>query len=258
MQEANKHALPGAANDTWRTWLMTGTHRGPVDRRRLRGAHRGLKRMLLEGVGEWSNRPYTWKDFSDAMVRHAVDDAIRSLPSEDKTLIKLAYFGGYSNRKIAAEVGMTEATVQRRLRRALSRISDHVQHGAVMARRATYALVAWLGGRWCQDWINHAAHASVVVAAAAIVASGAVAPAQASTPVPDQPVIVNPVVAAPAPAMQNSAPQEIGRPAVTEVAQPASAADAAVVSRLPIAVPVILPTVPPLPSPLPALKPPKL
>ena len=136
MPVAENHVLPGATNDTWRTWLMTGVRRTPVDRRRMRGAHKGLKKMLLEGMNNGDDRPHAWKDFSGAMIRHAVDEAIRSLPHEDNEVVKLAYFGGYSNREIASQVGLTEGTVQRRLRRALGAISEHVQRGRAMGRRA--------------------------------------------------------------------------------------------------------------------------
>src|SRR2546421_2041689 len=121
MSEAENHALPGATNDTWRTWLMTGARRSPIDRRRVRGAYKGLKSMLLEGMGDVEERPHAWRDFSGAMIRHAVDEAIRSLPSQDTHVVKLAYFGGFSNREIAEQVGLTEATVQRRFRRRPAR-----------------------------------------------------------------------------------------------------------------------------------------
>src|SRR5438105_255276 len=168
MPEAENHALPGATNDTWRTWLMTGARRSPVDRRRVRGAYKGLKRMLLEGMANAEERPHAWRDFSGAMIRHAVDDAIRSLPSEDTHVVKLAYFGGFSNREIAEQVGLTEATVQRRLRRALATISDHIQHGRTLGRLAIYALTVWLSGRWLTDSAHHFAQAAVVALAAAV------------------------------------------------------------------------------------------
>lgn len=38
------------------------------------------------------------------MIRHAVDDAMKELPVQDKQLVKLAYFGGLSNREIAAVI----------------------------------------------------------------------------------------------------------------------------------------------------------
>ena len=122
--EPEKHVLPGSTTDTWRTWLMTGARHAPVDRRRVRGEHMGLKRVLLEGMADMHERPHAWKDFSGAMIRHAIDEAMRSLPAQDTQVVKLAYFGGYSNKQIADQVGLTEATVQRRLKRALSNIAN--------------------------------------------------------------------------------------------------------------------------------------
>jgi predicted DNA-binding protein (UPF0251 family) len=169
MAEAENHNVPVATNDSWRTWLMTGARRNPVDKRRMRGANKGLKKILLEGLTNGGDRPPTWTDFSGAMVRHAVDDAMRTLPKEDHQVVKLAYFGGYSNREIAAVVGLTEGTVQRRLRRALQAISEHVQHGRALGRRAVYALTVWFSGRWISDTLQQAVPVGVVAAATVII-----------------------------------------------------------------------------------------
>lgn len=171
MPEAENRALAGSTNDSWRTWLMTGARRAPVDRRRVRGAHKGLKKMLLEGMTNGDDRPHAWKDFSGAMIRHAVDEAMRTLAAEDKQVVKLAYFGGYSNHDIAVETGLTEATVQRRLRRALAAISDHIQRGRALGRKAMYALTLWFSARWLSELASHAAPAAVVVAVTVIVVS---------------------------------------------------------------------------------------
>lgn len=182
MPDANHDLLPVATYESWRTWLMNGTRRGPVDRRRLRGAHRGLKQMLLEGAGD-RNRPKSWKEFSEAMVRHSVDEAMRMLPVEDATVVKLAFFGGYSNREIAVQVGVAEATVQRRLREALDKISEYVQRGRTVGRRAFYALLIWISERTLSDVAHHTVQVAAVAAAATIViAAPAVRPASGSTP----------------------------------------------------------------------------
>jgi predicted DNA-binding protein (UPF0251 family) len=169
MPEGENHVLSGATNDIWRTWLMTGVRRAPADRRRMRGAHKGLKKMLLEGMSNGEDRPHAWKDFSGAMIRHAVDEAIGSLPQEDKQVVKLAYFGGYSNREIASQVGLTEGTVQRRLRRALSAISEHIQHGRALGRRAANALMIGLCARWLHDTAHQLVQVAAVAGAAAII-----------------------------------------------------------------------------------------
>jgi len=169
MSDVENHTVPPATNDSWRAWLMTGARRTPVDRRRLRGANRGLKKILLEGLVGPGQNAYRWQDFSGAMVRHAVDDAMRNLPPEETRVVKLAYFGGYSNREIAREVGLTEWTVQRRLRRALAAISDHIQHGQELGRRAVYGLALFLSGRWLSETASHMWTATAVASAAVVI-----------------------------------------------------------------------------------------
>jgi RNA polymerase sigma factor (sigma-70 family) len=183
LSETENDTLPGAINDSWRTWLMTGARRVPLDPRRMQGAHRGLKKILGEGLENVAESPYTWKDFSGAMVRHAVGDALHALPEEDTKVVKLAYFGGYSNREIARHVGLTETAVQRRLRRALAAISDHIQHGRALGRRALYAIGVFLTGRWLSEPAHQAWQAAAVAGAAAVVVATAqpIAPAGQAT-----------------------------------------------------------------------------
>src|SRR5690348_17839638 len=113
MRRLDTGSVLETAQDTWRTWLLTGVRRDPVDRRRIRGSHLGLKKMLLEGMNVRIDKPYTWKEFSDAMVRQSVGEAMHSMRGEDSQLVKLAYFGGLSNAEIAGNMGMAEATVER-------------------------------------------------------------------------------------------------------------------------------------------------
>jgi hypothetical protein len=161
---------------------MTGSQRTPVDKRRLRGAHRGLKKMLIEGMTNGGDKPHAWKEFSGAMIRHAVDEAMRALPAQDKQMVKLAYFGGLSNREIAENIGMTEATVQRRLRRAVDAISEYIERGRSFGRRAFYALTIWLCGRWIGDAAHQAVQAAAVMSAAVIIVAQPAVPLRPSTP----------------------------------------------------------------------------
>lgn len=235
MSDVNDHTVPPETYESWRSWLMTGARRSAVDRRRLRGAHKGLKKILLEGLVNAGE--HRWQDFSGAMVRHAVDDAMRSLPPEDTQVVKLAYFGGYSNREIAREVGLTEGTVQRRLRRALAAISDHIQHGHELGRRAAYGLAFFLSGRWLSQAASHVWTATAVASAAVVIV--------AAQPVPGT---IQHHLAAPATqAAQRSGPVVAPVPSPTVPAQ----------IQAPISAPVTLPTVqvpkltlPPIPAKL--------
>jgi len=133
--------------DTWRSWLMTGSRGTSADRRRVRGAHRGLKKILTEGMANGGEHTQPWKDFSGAMVRQAVNEALHQLPPDHEQVVKLAYFGGLSNREIAQHLGLSVGGVQRRLRQALARVSDHIEHGRAGGRRAFIALMGWLAAR---------------------------------------------------------------------------------------------------------------
>jgi len=188
-KEAGFIVLPAEASDSWRTWLLTGVRKPPFDRRRIRGAHKGLKKMLVEGTVP-AEGPLPWNDFSSAMVRQAVDEALNALPAEHKQAVKLAYFGGLSNQQVAEQLGVGEGVVDRRLREALARVSAYIQVGKDAARRTIYAITGWFTMRSIFDAIrraqaqvtDHAAQAAVVVACgavtAAILAGTAPSPAQ--------------------------------------------------------------------------------
>jgi len=178
VKEADFIVLPAAASDSWRTWLMTGIRKRPFDRRRVRGDHKGLKKMLVEGTPP-SDGTLPWNDFSSAMVRQSVDEALNTLPSGHKQAVKLAYFGGLTNEEIAAQLGVGEGAVRRRLREALNAVSKHVELGRAAARRTIYAIAAWFGARSIVDMArrgvenasDHAAQAAVVIACGAVTAS---------------------------------------------------------------------------------------
>src|SRR3981081_4251161 len=90
----------------WRSWLATGARRVPIDRRRARGAESHLKKILV-------GAPPGAVDFSSAMARQAVDEALHSLPPQHKQVVKLAYFAGLTNLEIAQELGLSVSEVRR-------------------------------------------------------------------------------------------------------------------------------------------------
>src|SRR5260370_8735216 len=123
---AENDVVPPSASSSWRSWLITGTRRAPIYRRRVRGAHKGLKRMLAEGMGDGVEGQNTWKSFSGALVRQAVGDAVTSLPPRQKQLIKLAYFTDLSNREIAQGLRITLTSVTTHLPHAIATCPVHV------------------------------------------------------------------------------------------------------------------------------------
>jgi Sigma-70, region 4 len=199
----NHHVAPQAASESWRTWLMTGIRRGPIYRRRVRGAHKGLKRMLVEGMRDGVDGQRTWRGFSGAMVRQSVGEAVGSLPPLQRQLIKLAYFSDLSNREIAHDLGMTLSSVERGLPEAMARVSEHVERGRTAGRKAIYAVAMFLGGRWLneahqaagasvQQWVKAGTLLLVTATAGAVLAAHLASPApRAHVDQPGTPVVVS-------------------------------------------------------------------
>jgi hypothetical protein len=174
---------------------------------------------------------------------------MRALPTQDKHLVKLAYFGGLSNREIAENIGMTEATVQRRLRRAIDAISEYIERGRSFGRRAFYALTLWLCGRWVGDAAHQVVQAAAVATASVIIVAQPAAPLKDVTPVykpAHMPAAAAP--AAPAANDQVAPPKPI--PATSDAKALPQQVPAPPVQVPKVELPV---TLPPLPAPLPRL-----
>ena len=230
--------------EIWRTWLVTGARAHPIDKRRLQGEHRGLKQLLAEGgEAEVMSRP--WRDFSRAMVRQSVGEAMDRLTARERVVLTMAYFAGFSNEEIAEELGMTVRGVQRSLRRALDRLSIALERG----RRIALAIVAAVAAGRISQWLRDALSAGDAQAIAAAVVAGVVAVAPAAAPVTHQrstaaAVATHAVQATSAPAPEAAPawrPPAVPQAASGAPAPPVSAPSEPAVSASSIAVP-------PLPS----------
>ncbi len=182
--------------EPWRQWLRTGTQRNRIDLRRGNGAHRRIKKVLIEGKENGTSHPERWEGFSSSMDRHTVDEALNALPEDHRTVVKLAYFYGLTNRQIAEQLGVTVGTVRTRLRQGLATASAYVERGRAATSKAlygaTFGLVFWLTGkpfvheaqRQPATGPDHVLQASIAlaagVAAVAVFLANPVSPAQLS------------------------------------------------------------------------------
>lgn len=219
---------------------MTGSRPEPIYRRRVRGAHKGLKRMFVEGTTGADDNGHSWKRFSGAMVRQAVDEAVSSLPPRQMQLIKLAYFSDLTNREIAHALGITLSSVERGLREAIARVSEYIERGKGAGRKAIYAIGLFFAGR-------QLVKAGVLVVATAT--AGAVVSAQ-----PGSSVHLAPVDPASTPAVAAAQPYVVLQHHMVNVARATNKAAAHAVSLPPkldlpkVTVPIPL-TLPPVPVP---------
>ncbi len=61
---------------------------------------------------------------SDGAARRRVQVALDRLPERDRELIKLAYWSEFSQRELAAQLGVSVGTVKARTRCALTRLAE--------------------------------------------------------------------------------------------------------------------------------------
>jgi Sigma-70, region 4 len=248
----------------WRAWLTSGARRVPIDSRRARGADTQLKKTLMGG-------PSGPVDFSSAMARQAIDEAMNELPTQHRQVVKLAYFGGLTNRQIAQQLGLTVGGVRHRLHESLTVVSAYMKRGRAASKRAVHGLSIWLSWRRFGDGpqglqgpaVDHVLQAGIVavmtVAASAMLlaqppaAGAAPAPHQAraetfeSAPAGRHAKVAHPSTSAALPSMNKAmAASGSGRTAAVP-----SAAVKVAIPALPVSLTAPLP-IPPLPVTVPA------
>jgi RNA polymerase sigma-70 factor (ECF subfamily) len=110
-----------------RTWLLTTVRNRAIDY--LRGRP-GRERQELElGFELRAQGPGSdpWRDVAESLEREALRKALVSLPSDQRQVVELAYFGGYTQREIAEMVQVPLGTIKGRTRLALEKLSSYLQ-----------------------------------------------------------------------------------------------------------------------------------
>ncbi len=106
------------------TWLLALARYRSIDLLR-RGMPRALDRVLTEGAAESIEAPERTEDQVIALQEH--DQAlglVAELRPEQREVIDLAYFAGYSQTEIAARVGIPLGTVKSRARLGLLKLRE--------------------------------------------------------------------------------------------------------------------------------------
>jgi RNA polymerase sigma-70 factor (ECF subfamily) len=106
------------------TWLLTLIHHKAVDAVRRESTLRRHVVAVPEAGEDWSPTPVPGAD-QTAMARIAagqVRAALHRLPIEQRQALALAYFGGHTQREIAALTGVPLGTVKARMFTAVQRL----------------------------------------------------------------------------------------------------------------------------------------
>lgn len=106
------------------TWLLTLIHHKSVDAVRRESAVRRRTVPAPEAGEDWPPAPVPGAD-QVAMARVAagqVRDALHELPPEQRQALALAYYGGHTQREVAALIGIPLGTVKSRMFAGVQRL----------------------------------------------------------------------------------------------------------------------------------------
>ncbi len=112
------------ARGSFATWLLTLIHHKAVDAVRRESTVRRRVVPAPEAGEDWSPTPVPGADQA-AMARVAagqVREALHQLPVEQRRVLALAYFGGHTQREIAALTGVPLGTVKSRMFAGVQRL----------------------------------------------------------------------------------------------------------------------------------------
>jgi RNA polymerase sigma-70 factor, ECF subfamily len=115
------------ARGSVRTWTLGIVHNRAVDALRRSGVHE-RRRASDEGIEETLQAPErTDSQVLDKAVSQEIRGALGELPPEQRRVIELAYFGGFTHLEIASILGTPVGTVKGRMRLGLNKLRGHLQ-----------------------------------------------------------------------------------------------------------------------------------
>ena len=123
----NRAATFDAGRGSLRAWLLTTVRNRSVDYLRGRGAHERREEELPPETAATGEPGDPWREVALSLERAAVRDAMTSLPSEQRQVIELAYFGGYTHTEISTMTRLPLGTVKGRMRLGLEKMSSYLR-----------------------------------------------------------------------------------------------------------------------------------
>lgn len=115
-----------AGRGSFGTWLLTLVHHKSVDTVRRESA---IRRRTVPADADGDERSAPQGPGADqaalgAVVAAQVRDALGDLPAEQRQALALAYYGGYTQREVAALTGVPLGTVKSRMFTGVRRLRD--------------------------------------------------------------------------------------------------------------------------------------
>lgn len=108
---------------TVRTWLLTIVHHRAIDQIRSARSKRGSD-TVIDAALPLPAKEDTWTEVVQGLEHERVQQAMATLPPEQRQVVDLAYYGGFTHSEIAQRVGIPLGTVKGRMRLALDKLRD--------------------------------------------------------------------------------------------------------------------------------------
>jgi RNA polymerase sigma-70 factor, ECF subfamily len=110
-----------------RAWLLASVRNRSIDYLRGRAGRERQERELEPDAAYALSPSDPWREVALSLERAAVRDAMASLPAEQRQVIELAYFGGYTHSEISGMTRLPLGTVKGRLRLGLEKIGSFLR-----------------------------------------------------------------------------------------------------------------------------------
>jgi RNA polymerase sigma-70 factor (ECF subfamily) len=115
-----------------RTWVLGIVHHRAIDHLRRAIVH-DRRRASDEGIEErFEARERTEVEVAQRDEARAIREVLDTLPSEQRQVIELGYFGGFTHTEIADMLESPVGTIKGRMRLGLKKLRDALGEGAVL------------------------------------------------------------------------------------------------------------------------------
>jgi RNA polymerase sigma-70 factor, ECF subfamily len=108
-----------------RTWLLAICRNAAVDWRRTRGK-RSEREVNLDTAAEFIAEAKVDEGVIDRLRAERVRQAVAELPAEQRDVLSLAFWGGYSQSEIAERTNTPLGTVKSRVRLGMTKLRDRL------------------------------------------------------------------------------------------------------------------------------------
>ncbi len=108
---------------TVRTWVLTIVHHRTIDQLRKVRSKMSADTVIDDEMPLVAKED-TWTEVIQELEHERVQQAMAMLPPEQRQVVDLAYYGGFTHTQIAQRIGIPLGTVKGRMRLALNKLHD--------------------------------------------------------------------------------------------------------------------------------------